>query len=259
MFGQWMKWDTPTGVVRAGFTTKFAAPHGEGNLGLHVQDDRDGVVQNRQTIARQVELSLENTIWAEQVHGNHVEQVTTLESGRGALDYDTAIKKTDGLVTTDANVMLMMLFADCVPLLFCDPTTGVIANAHAGWRGTVANIVEATVDKMEEAGASRSGIQMVIGPSIRDCCYEVDGPVIEAVDALALGEPPYVMKEDGKAMLSLQKVNAALAERAGIGNVLDIGVCTNCSHENYFSYRHGDKNGRFASLIVKEPVHGYTE
>lgn len=138
MFGQWIKWDTPTGTVRAAFTTKFAAPHGNGNLGLHVNDDRDGVIQNRQVIARQLDLSLENSIWAQQVHGNHVEQVTTLDSGRGALDYETAIPGTDGLVTTDSNVLLMMLFADCVPLVFCDPTTGIIANTHAGWRGLLA-------------------------------------------------------------------------------------------------------------------------
>lgn len=254
MFGQWIKWDTPTGTVRAAFTTKFAAPHENGNLGLHVNDDRDGVIQNRQVIARQLDLSLENSIWAQQVHGNHVEQVTTLDSGRGALDYETAIPGTDGLVTTDSNVLLMMLFADCVPLVFCDPTTGIIANTHAGWRGTVDNIVEETVKQMERAGASRSSIQMVIGPSIRDCCYEVDQPVIDAIDALELDESPYIRKEDGKAMLSLQKTNAALAERCGVGDVLDTGLCTHCQAEDYFSYRHGDHGGRFASLIVKESL-----
>ncbi|MFZ0077044.1 peptidoglycan editing factor PgeF [Exiguobacterium undae] len=254
MFGQWIKWDTPTGTVRAAFTTKFAAPHGNGNLGLHVKDDANGVVENRQVIVRQLELALENSVWAEQIHGNHVEQVTTLDSGRGASDYETAIKGTDGLVTTDSNVLLMMLFADCVPLIFCDPRTGIIANVHAGWRGTVANIVEETLTKMEQAGAERSSVQMVIGPSIRECCYEVDGPVLEAIDQLGLEESPYVRKENGKAMLSLQKTNALLAERSGVGDVLDTGICTNCQAEDYFSYRHGDHGGRFASLIVKEPL-----
>ncbi|WP_159172378.1 peptidoglycan editing factor PgeF [Exiguobacterium oxidotolerans] len=255
MFGQWIKWDTPTGTVRAAFTTKFSAPHGIGNLGLHVNDDRDGVIQNRQVIARQLDLSLENSVWAEQVHGNHVEQVTTLDSGRGALDYGTTIEGTDGLVTTDANVLLAMLFADCVPLVFCDPTTGIIANTHAGWRGTVANIVEATVARMEAAGADRSSIQMVIGPSIRECCYEVDQPVLEAIDRLGLEDTPYTMKENGKAMLSLQQTNAALAERSGLGDIIDAGICTHCQADDYFSYRHGDHQGRFASLIVKESLH----
>jgi hypothetical protein len=82
----------------------------------------------------------------------------------------------------------------------------------------------------------------------------VDGPVLEAIDQLGLEESPYVRKENGKAMLSLQKTNAMLAERSGVGDVLDTGICTNCQAEDYFSYRHGDHGGRFASLIVKEPL-----
>lgn len=113
-------------------------------------------------------------IIAHQVHSANVAVVTVAEVGRGIWDQESRIPDTDALVTADKGVGLMVMSADCVPVLFYDPVKQVIAAVHAGWRGTVARIVMETVSIMQEKFDCCPGdIRAGIGPSIGKCCFEV--------------------------------------------------------------------------------------
>lgn len=145
------------------------------NLALHVGDDAELVLQNRRLFAQALGLDASKFTTCEQVHGSNVAVVDEALVGAGATTLADTIKDTDALVTNLANVPLLLFFADCVPLLFADERQGVCAVAHAGWRGTVAQIGRKTVEDMQQSFGSRpEDIVAAIGPSIGQCCYEVD-------------------------------------------------------------------------------------
>lgn len=170
-------------LTQAGFGNACSCRlHGESdmvpgtlNLALHVGDEVELVLQNRRLFAQALGLDASKFTTCEQVHGSNVAVVDEALVGAGATALADTIKDTDALVTNLANVPLLLFFADCVPLLFADERQGVCAVAHAGWRGTVAQIGRKTVKTMQQAFGSRpEDIIAAIGPSIGQCCYEVD-------------------------------------------------------------------------------------
>ena len=116
------------------------------NMGLHVGDHVEDVLENRKRYFRALGIDESRLINCSQVHGTHIEKVSGKDCGRGALSLDTAIPDTDGLITGDSNVPLTMNYADCTPLFFYDPVKKAAALSHGGWRGTAGNIVGKTVD-----------------------------------------------------------------------------------------------------------------
>lgn len=170
-------------LMQAGFGNACSCRlHGESdmvpgtlNLALHVGDEVELVLQNRRLFAQVLGLDASKFTTCEQVHGSNVAVVDEALVGAGATTLADTIKDTDALVTNLANVPLLLFFADCVPLLFADERQGVCAVAHAGWRGTVAQIGGKTVEAMLQSFGSRlEDIIAAIGPSIGQCCYEVD-------------------------------------------------------------------------------------
>ncbi|WP_251138868.1 laccase domain-containing protein [Exiguobacterium sp. s142] len=133
-------WETEAYRYLAYVTTRTDG-HNEGNVGLHVGDDAELVIANRERFFTEANLSLIDSVWADQVHGTRVATVDEADKGKGAYRYDEAIQATDGLVTTATDLPLALVFADCVPLFFCAKDHGIIGMAHAGWKGTVGNIV----------------------------------------------------------------------------------------------------------------------
>ena len=139
------------------------------------------------------------------MHGSNVAVIDEALAGKGAEAYSDAVKNTDALVTNLPQLPLILFFADCVPVIFADPVSGSIGLAHAGWRGTVAGIAASTVTKMQEAfGAKPENILAGIGPSIGQCCYEVDDKVYEAGKKYA---GCFTAKENGRYMADLQAWN----------------------------------------------------
>jgi YfiH family protein len=146
----------------------------------------------------------------------------------------------DGMVTTDSGIALGIFSADCVPVLLYDGTAHAAAALHAGWRGTLANIVGAGLDAMSAAGARRGRIHAAIGPAIGRCCFEVDaeladefGRKIPAAAAFTRSGGP------GKAYLDLRGMVRWQLQAAGINpnEIRMIGPCTRCSPDDYFSRR----------------------
>ncbi|MFF2482899.1 peptidoglycan editing factor PgeF [Paenibacillus sp. NPDC058071] len=241
-----------------------ASPWTSLNFGLHVGDEDEAVVRNRRLLAEALGWPFEAWTSAEQVHGCEVAAVTADERGKGRNSRAEAIQDTDALMTDVPGVLLTSFYADCVPLYFYDPEHEAVALAHAGWKGTVLEIADKTVRAMKERYGSRlEAIRGAIGPSIGDCCYEVDSHVIERIEPLLetfdngelSGEKRNSMMkmvENGKAMVNLKQMNRQIMIKAGI---LPIHIemsqwCTGCNREYFYSHRmEGGSTGRMASWI----------
>lgn len=245
-------WETESYRYYAYVTTRIPERHNEGNVGLHVGDDRERVVQNRQHFFQEAGLLLEHSVWAEQVHGTHVAQVDETDHGSGAYRYDDAIATTDGLITTREDVPLALVFADCVPLFFCAKEAGVIGVAHAGWKGTVGNIISSMLEAFAALGIDPEQVDMVVGPAIAGDDYEVDRRVLDAVKSVS--EKAYELsvfnESDGHAHVSLQTVNETLAKEMRTKVVQS--QLTTGEDTPFFSYRDGESKRRFAAVLVKE-------
>lgn len=149
------------------------------NCGYGSDDDRDAVRENRQRATRALGRTETDLATVFQVHGREVATVVEPERWNPA-------PRADALATRLRGQVLGIMTADCAPILFADPVVGVIAAAHAGWRGARAGVIEATVDRMESLGARRSDIRAALGPAIGPRSYEVDDGFREAF----LGDSP---------------------------------------------------------------------
>lgn len=168
------------------------------------------------------------------------------------LDSDLGPVVADAVVTSRKNVLIGIRVADCVPVLMYDREKQIIGAVHAGWKGTAQRIIANTVKTMrEEFGCSAGDISAAIGPSIRQCSYEVGEEVMGRVME-ATGEGDYYSKNGGKCSLDLSRANRIQALSAGVreGNIWQSGECTFCSHERFYSYRHSKDTGRQGGFIV---------
>jgi YfiH family protein len=231
--------------LRAACTTRTGGvsspPFDSLNLGLHVGDRSFDVLENRARVARLLGIDPRRLTFAEQVHGGEAALVGRHEAGRGALDHADALPGVDGLVTADAGIPLAILTADCVPVLLHDPEAGVLGVAHAGWRGLVAGIVEATVDAMVALGARAEAIRSALGPFIGPECFEVGEEVVEAV-----GEEFGVRRPGVRPRLDLGDAVGARLARRGVVAKLSPAACTACGPTPLFSYRRSNRTGRQA-------------
>lgn len=155
------------------------------NMGLGVGDDAAAVFENRRRVAEALRASLDDLVFASQIHGTRVSEVDAGQGGRGARDPSGSVPDTDALLTSDPAVVLAITVADCVPILLLDPRRRLLASVHAGWRGTGAGIVATTVAAMVERGSEPSEIVAAIGPAIHPARYEVGDDVVGALEGSA--------------------------------------------------------------------------
>jgi YfiH family protein len=236
------------------------APFEALNLGLRCGDDPDVVIDNRAQLSLLTGALPDLLTFGRQVHGRHVAVVTGELIGGGACELDSAIPDTDAMVTDIPDVPLVVLIADCVAVSLYDPVKHAIGLAHAGWRGTAAGIVSATVEKMKEAfGSNPEDLLAGIGPSIGPCCYEVGSEVAarfresypDTCDR-ALSES-HSAGGDTRTHLDLWTANRLQLTGAGVRDdrVEIAQVCTSCHTDLFYSHRaERGRTGRFASLIM---------
>ncbi|MEC1079193.1 peptidoglycan editing factor PgeF [Bacillus safensis] len=243
--------------VLAGFTTKNGGfslpPYQSLNTGLHVGDDASSVQMNRQVIADAAAVPLSDWVFADQTHEDRILKVTKEQRGRGSLHYHEALPGTDGLYTSETNMMLALCFADCVPLYFLAPQNGLIGTAHAGWKGTVKQIGAKMVDVwVSQEDAKADHIQVVIGPSIGSC-YIVDDAVMDQVKQLPFStEDVYSEISPGQYKIDLKTLNKNVLLHAGIKeeNIHVSSMCTSCNDQLFFSHRRDQgKTGRMMSFV----------
>ncbi|TCP70408.1 peptidoglycan editing factor PgeF [Baia soyae] len=228
------------------------------NYALHVEDQPSRVVENRESLMRDLSFSLGSFTCGEQVHGVDIAYVTRVDRGKGNRDRESAFSNTDGLFSSEEDILLASFYADCVPLFFYAPDIDVIGVAHAGWKGTVQKIGPNMIAEMVAKGADRSKIRVAIGPSIGACCYEVDEHVLRPMkDALECHELPSSIAlptTNYKAMLDLKEANAQLCKQVGLRDdqIVKSNYCTSCSNEHFHSHRRdkGD-TGRMVAFIGK--------
>ena len=174
----------------------------------------------------------DNIVYNTQVHGVDVRIV---ESGDDVIENG---KEADGLITNLRNTPLLIFTADCVPVVFYDKKQGVVALAHAGWRGTYGDIAGEMVNIMvANYGCKVEDIKTIIGPSVSVDNYEVSYDLIEKFAVLEV--PNYYKEIEGKYYLDLWKLNKELLKKCGIleDNIKIIDFCTVRDNDKFFSYR----------------------
>jgi len=189
-----------------------------------------------------------------QVHGTDVLALDRGTVGSRALAGVPASGGHDAIVTNQPSVLVAVETADCVPILLLDPSKGVYAAVHAGWRGTVGRIVEKTVAVMQHRfGCHPRSIRAAIGPSIGVCCYEVNGTVLAPLKRGFSYWAEVVENVKGtKAHLDLRGFNRRQLEEAGISpeRIETVNLCTACHPDLFHSYRRdGARTGRMTSGI----------
>jgi len=160
--------------VVAGFTNRWGgvsrSPYDTLNLALHVGDDKESVLQNRNILAEKIGLPKNGFAWMNQVHSNYIEIIE--KSGK--------VLETDGLITNKPGLGLLVLVADCIPILFYDPKQKVVAVAHAGREGSFQNIAGKMIAKLQkDFKVGPRDIEVSLGPSIQKSCYGVDEDIIK--------------------------------------------------------------------------------
>ncbi|NPA59006.1 MAG: peptidoglycan editing factor PgeF [Epsilonproteobacteria bacterium] len=218
------------------------APFESLNLALHVGDKPFDVLKNREILSEKHNFILQNLIYMDQIHSANI-----------AIIKDSSLNKIencDALITDVKNIPLMVMVADCVPILFYDPVKKVIAVAHAGRNGTFMQIAKKTVLKMkDEYGSTLSDLKVGIGVSIGSCCYEV-GKDLANICQKNFGKK-YVKTRDDKTFLDLKSLNKDQLLDVGVKEEnIEISSICSCCDLNYFSYRRDGQTGRFAGLMI---------
>lgn len=222
------------------------------NLAGHVTDEPIDVDENRSRLLSAIGIAgaRDSLTTAEQVHGVEVRAVDSQVAGAGAYvtRADPPVPGTDALVTVLPDVPLLMLYADCVPIIMvAEEPRRAVAVVHSGWRGTLGRIAQAALAELcQHSGCEPRDVLVYVGPHIGGCCYEVDEILISqfcnAFDTIT-------------AVDRQLDLGAALREtlvEAGVerGNVAETGVCTFDHTERFFSYRAHGRTGRHGALAM---------
>lgn len=217
------------------------------NCGLGSGDDPALIAENRRRVAEAV-LPGAALTGVYQVHGNRCVVVDDTS--------DLAARpEADALATRKPGIILGILTADCVPVLFADRDAGVIGAAHAGWKGALAGVTDATLAAMESLGADRANIAAAIGPCIARASYEVDDGFVQRFTADdPANERFFAAAKPRHAMFDIAAYVAARLAVVGVTRIAIGGQDTYAEAEDYFSYRracHKGENsyGRQLSVI----------
>jgi YfiH family protein len=208
------------------------APFASLNLTAARGDDRAHVAENVRRLCLAAADGRADVVSAQQVHGAQIARVGRAQRGQ-------IIPDCDGLVTDEPEVVLLLRFADCVPLIVYDPVRHAVGVAHAGWRGTVAGIARALVRAMADAFGSRaSDLIAGVGPAIGPCCYQV-GPEVVAQARAAFGATDglFPQQADGSYHFDLWRANQQQLAAAGVGTIEVAGICTACRVDEFYSHR----------------------
>ena len=224
-----------------------------GLLSFKNGDKRENVEENYKRLCSAVGIDVDHLVLSHQTHTNNVKVVTRDDCGTGYTK--PPFCDIDGLITAERGVALVTQYADCTPLLFCDPVKKVCATSHAGWRGTAAKIGAVTVEKMvSEFGCRREDIIAAIGPAICKDCYEVDTPVYDAFikNSVPLRDVFFPLGDGIHFNLDLKRANLNILLESGIKqeNIDVADICTCCNSDTLHSHRAtGGKRGNLAAII----------
>ena len=243
--------------LRHGFFTRSGgvseAPYNSLNGGLGSDDCLDNVAENRRRAAAALGCSEHQIASCYQTHSADCFRVTQPYS-----DPHADRPYADALVTDKAGVLLLLLTADCVPVLFADRTKPIIGAAHAGWRGAVSGILENTLDEMQACGSDAKDIIAVIGPSIHQPSYQIGAEMAEVITQHHIGAETCLITdksaEDERYLFDLPQFVSQILQHSGVAEIHDMGCDTYAEPDRFFSHRwathHALKDsGRLISAI----------
>ena len=237
------EWPAPDNV-KAVMTTRNGGsshtPFDSMNLGSHVDDLIDDVIQNRQALKNRLSLPAE-PLWLNQIHGTTV----------APHDQTTLGDDADAIISHASNEVCSIMTADCLPVLFCDTSGSVVAGAHAGWRGLQGGILENCVAAMAKACA-KDEILVWLGAAIGPKAFEVGSEVREAfVSVHEESESAFTANQQSKWLADIYQLARIHLVKSGVlaENIYGGGHCTYTETSQFFSYRRESRTGRMASLI----------
>lgn len=245
------------GAVRHAFFTRRGGisdgPFDSLNCGYSGGDDPERVRSNRSRALAALDLDPASIATGRQVHGRDVLTADAPSPGRPE-------RAADALVTDRPGVTLGILTADCAPVLFVDPEAGVIGAAHAGWRGALGGVVEATIDRMARLGARPPRIRAAIGPCIAQASYEVGPEIRESFVAADAGNDVHFRPVNGgdRLLFDLEGAVCTRLAGAGVGAVERLRLDTLADSDRFFSSRRtrrggGERFGLLMSVIALGP------
>ncbi len=246
--------------INQGFSTRLGGVsdgiYSSMNLTYSRDDSYDNVRKNFDIIGKSLNIIPDHMVYSKQTHTTNVLKVGQKHWGMGVtkpLTYDNV----DGLITNEPHVCLVTAYADCIPVIMVDPVNKVIGAAHAGWKGTVGNIVKAMINMMNsDYGTQCSDIKAFVGPGICLDCYEVSEDVAtEFNSCFAVKESELILKPGKSAdkyQLNLPMANVINLYRCGVklSNIAVADICTCCNPNFLFSHRAtGGKRGILCNFI----------
>ena len=216
------------------------------NLSFRVGDDPQTVKDNFCDMKKAVGVHNLKIVTMTQVHGDRIVDV-----------HDKRLKEAgeaDAMATEEPGIFLGVLTADCVPILFSARGRKLAAVAHAGWRGTLAGIAAKMVGHLSDRyNVDPGSVEAALGPAIGACCYEIGTDVSEPlIEKWGSRAQKSLQSRDCKQFLDLRELNRLLLQDAGVPpeQIFEIGPCTRCAAEDFFSYRRDKKEtGRQISFV----------
>jgi YfiH family protein len=192
-------------------------------------------------------FTLKNLSKNKQIHSNIVNKVDKDNIGQ--------IIDGDAIITNEKNVPLLILTADCVPVVLVDKVNKAVGLVHAGWRGTYGKICSETLQSMKENyNTNTEDVFAIIGPSIGKCCYEVSYDLVEKFSALLPNADEKIYEiRDEKYYLDLWEINTQILKEFGVlkSNIINMNICTSCNCDRFFSYRKHDKTTKRIGTFIE--------
>ncbi len=214
------------------------------NLAFHVNDIQENVIQNHKQLAKELKYEHRTLVHMKQIHSNIVKIV-------GKNDDFENPPTCDAIITNKKNTPLMVMVADCSPLLFVDPKQNVIAAVHAGRAGAFENIVQNVIESFtNDFGSKVEDILVSIGPAICQDCYEINEEIYQKAKELRLDYAITIKNE--KIYLDIRAILHAQLHVTGIKkeNIEISDTCNCCQADKFYSYRNNKETGRFAGIIM---------
>ena len=214
---------------------------GDGGSGLFTEY----IEANRQKLCEILELDYKKLLVPQQKHTSNIAVVKSQK--------EVDLSQTDGVITNQVDLPIMLLFADCTPIVLYSEQDKVLGVIHAGWRGTADKICKKAVDIfVKEFGVLPSNIKAAIGPAIGQCCYPVSEEVALKLKNSVENNYDNIFKSNNeidKIKVDLKQLNAMQLKEAGVVNIDIMGYCTSCQNSLFYSYRSDNgKTGRHCVL-----------
>jgi polyphenol oxidase len=229
-------------------------PYNTLNLGFGTDDELESVLKNRKTLCESLGIPLDWFVFPHQTHSANIKVVDYIDRGTGSIKRDNAISNTDALITNCKNICIVVQVADCVPILLIDSENSVIAAVHAGWKGTLQEILRLTIEKMVlNFNSKPQNIIASIGPSIGTCCYEVGEELRNKFIESTSQNSKFFINNSNHTHLDLWAANKDQLLQSGVSeNNIEVSeICTKCQQDKFFSSRAGKGiTGRFVAGIM---------